>query len=467
MSSDPDPTIADLVIRGGTVVNADGRRDADLVIDGERVRELIPRHAAYPARRELDATGCLVLPGAVDAHVHLDGPATREVPGFVDDFLTGTRAAVHGGVTTVGQMSFSDGPTLSEAYERDRERAAAQAIVDYVLHPGIYHLNSQAVAEIPGLAARGAGTLKLVSLALDDGSAPQFGDALATAAQTGLLPMVHCEDGAIIEHATHVLERDGRTGLEHYPDSRPVLSESAAVERTIALAEAAGAPVYVVHLSSARALEAVQTARARGLDVMAETRPMYLALTRRRHDEPGGARFIGMPPLREPADVDALWAGLADGSIDTVATDHAPWMLDDKVTPELTVESSRKGVAELDTFLPLLYDLGVRAGRISLERLVAVTAANPARLLGLHPRKGHLAPGADADVVVLDPSMTRTVRATDLESASDYSIYEGWSFTGWPRFVLSRGEALLEHRRISAQPGRGRYLPAAARTPVM
>ena len=459
--------IAELVIRGGTIVDASGRMRGDLVVADGRVSALLPPGAACPAVRELDASGCFVIPGAVDAHVHLDGPAVPGVPGFVDDLLTGTRAAVHGGVTTVGQMSFTDGPTFSGALERDRRRGAEQAVIDYVLHPGIYCVTREALEEIPALAGMGAGTVKLVTLSLDEGGAPYFGDALAAAAAAGLLPMIHCEDGAIIDQATHALERAGRTGLEHYPDSRPAVSESAAVERAIALAEGAGAQIYIVHLSSAAALDAVRAARSRGRRVFVETRPIYLYLSREVHEDTEGAKFIGMPPLREQHDIEALWAGLADGTIDTVATDHAPWMLADKVDSQLDLASSRKGVAELDTFLPLLYDRGVRTGRLTLERLVAVTAANPARILGLHPRKGNLGVGADADIVVLDPELVREIRAEELESASDYSVYQGWRVAGWPRFVVSRGEVLLEDGIVSAEPGRGRFLrPTARRAPL-
>lgn len=460
-------TRADLRIRGGIVVNADGRRTADVIIAGGKIVEIVERGSTAHAHRELDASGCFVLPGAVDAHVHLDGPPGPEGPGFVDGFLTGTRAAVHGGVTTVGHMSFSDGDALREVIRRDAERADRDAIIDYVLHPGIYRVTKEALEDIPELARTGAGTLKLVTLALDDDGAAHFGDAMAAAGKAGMLTMIHCEDGAIIDHATHALHDRGRAGLRDYPDSRPVVSESAAIERAVAIAEVAGAPVYIVHLSSARGLEAVRAARRRGIDVSVETRPMYLYLTREAHEQHDGARFIGMPPLRERGDLEALWAGIADGSIDTVATDHAPWMLRDKVDPSLSLETSRKGTAELDTFLPLLFDRGVRTGRIELERLVAVTATNPARLLGIHPRKGTLAVGADADVVIFDPQVTRTVHAEDLETASDHSVYEGWSVTGWPRHVLSRGELVFDRGRIPARPGRGRRLLAGrARTPV-
>lgn len=455
--------IADLIVRGGTVVSASHQFRADLVISDGKISAVLPQGADCSAARELDASGCFVLPGAVDAHVHLDGPPPPGAPGFVDDLLTGTRAAVHGGVTTVGQMSFNDGPSFAPAIERDLRRAADAAVIDYVLHPGIYCVTAEALAEIPGLAAAGAGTLKLVTLSLDEGGAAYFGDALEAATAAGLLPMIHCEDGAIIEQATHALQRSGRSGLEHYPDSRPAVSEAAAVDRALALAEVAGAEIYIVHLSSAAALESVRAARRKGRRVFVETRPIYLYLSREVHHRTEGAKFIGMPPLREHHDIEALWAGLADGTIDTVATDHAPWMLADKIDPALDLESSRKGMAELDTFLPLLFDRGVRAGRLTLERLVAVTAENPARLLGLYPRKGTLAVGSDADLVVLDPELVREIKAEQLESLSDYSVYEGWSVTGWPRFVVSRGEVLLEHGRVSARPGRGRLLHAEAR----
>lgn len=454
------PARVDLAVRGGTLVTASGRRTADLGIVDGRIACIVPPGAPMPADRDIDASGAFVLPGAVDLHVHLDAergePADPTEPGFVDDLYTGSRAAIHGGVTTIGQMSFNDCDSLWPAVRHDLQRGEQQAAIDYLLHPGIYTVTDTAVGELTGLAAAGFGTLKLVTLALDDGPSP-FIDAIAEAGRNGILTLIHCEDGAIIDAATRSLIDSGDGALENYPRSRPVPSETAAVERAIAIAETTGAPVYIVHLSSGAALDAVRRAKARGVAVFAETRPIYLYLTDAVHGEADGGRYIGMPPLRTPADIEALWRGLADGTIDTVATDHAPWMLADKVDATLDVATSRKGMAELDTFLPLLYSEGVRTGRLSLERLVAVTAANPAHIMGL-TQKGDIRVGADADLVVLDPDAVRTVRSAELESAADYSVYEGRSVTGWPRYVLSRGDVVLEDGVVTAEPGRGRLL---------
>ena len=453
MPVDPPQETFDLAIRGGTLVSGGGREPADLGIRDERIALVAPPGTPMHATRELDAAGAYVLPGAIDLHVHLDAPEA-----FVDDLTTGSRAAINGGITTIGQMSFNGEGSLWPAVRSDLERARAQAAVDYLLHPGIYTVGETAVAELAELAEAGFGTLKLVTLALDDGPSP-FIDAVAEAGRNGMLTLIHCEDGAIIDQATRALVAAGHGSLDHYAASRPVASETAAVERAIAVSESTGAPVYLVHLSSAAAIDAVRRAKARGVAVFAETRPIYLHLTDAAYAEPDGGRFVGMPPLRSRADADALWRGLADGTIDTVASDHAPWSLADKLDPSLDVATSRKGMAELDTFLPLLHSEGVRAGRIDLEQLVAVTAENPARLMGLYPRKGSLGVGADADLVVLDPRVERTVRADELESAADYSVYEGRTVTGWPRYVVSRGDVVLDEHGITAAPGRGRWLP--------
>lgn len=453
---------ADLVIRGGTLVSPRGRSRRDIGITNGVISHLAEAEGGLRGHTELNAHGAFVLPGAVDAHVHFGDGTESSEPGFVDDFESGSRAALHGGVTTVGQMSFTDTGSLRAAVDADRGRAAKLSIVDYVLHPGTYTVARESLGELAGLAADGYKTLKLVTLALDE-DPRNFVAAVAEAGRNGMLTLLHCEDGALIAHATATLMAEGRGDLSHYPESRPPVTETAAVERAIALCELTGSPIYIVHLSSALALDAVRRAKSRGLPVYAETRPIYLYLSEAVHREADGGRFIGMPPLRTEDDINALWAGLADGTIDTVASDHAPWLLADKIDPALTVETSRKGMAELDTMLPLLYSEGVRTDRITLERLVAISSENPARLLGIYPQKGSLEIGSDADIVVFDPESQRTITNSDLESAADYSVYEGWTVKGWPRFVLSRGEVLLRDGVITAEPGRGRWLTAGTR----
>jgi dihydropyrimidinase len=224
------------------------------------------------------------------------------------------------------------------------------------------------------------------------------------------------------------------------------------------MGEVSGCPIYVVHLSSLAALDACRAAQARGTVVEVETRPIYLFLTEERFAEAGGARYAGAPPLRAGRDVDGLWAGLSQGSISTVATDHAPWKLADKLDPAFDATDLRLGMAELETMLPMLWWAGVRTGRLSLSRFVEVTATNPAKLFGLYPRKGTIAVGSDADLVIWDPEQTRTIDGRGGYSNADYSPYDGWSVTSWPDLVMSRGTVVVQGGRLTADagPGRGR-----------
>jgi dihydropyrimidinase len=245
-----------------------------------------------------------------------------------------------------------------------------------------------------------------------------------------------------------------------------VISEVVATERAVAFAEATGAPVYIVHLSSARALEVCAEAQSRSLPVYVETRPLYLHLTRERFEDEDGAKYVGQPPLREQQDVDALWAGIRQGVVHTVCTDHAPWSLAAKLDPAHTITNLRPGVADLDTMLPMLYSEGVRSGRITLSRLVEVTSTNAAKLFGLYPRKGTIAVGSDADLVVFDPELTLTIEGSALKSNSDYSAFEGWQVTGWPEVTLRRGEVVLRDGEIVGQPGSGTIVPRGATNPL-
>jgi dihydropyrimidinase len=270
--------------------------------------------------------------------------------------------------------------------------------------------------------------------------------------------MLHCEDASVMASAMRRLVQKGHTTLRHYPDSRPVLAEVVATQRAVALAEATGAPVYLVHLSSERALDVCAEARARGVRVYVETRPLYLHLTQEVFDTPQAGRYVGQPPLRAAADVEALWAGLSHGLIDTVCTDHAPWSLAAKLDPSLSIERLRPGVENLQMLLPMLYSEGVRKGRLSLQRLIDLTSTNAARLFGLYPRKGTLAVGSDADIVIFDPHLERTVSADMMRSNADYSVYEGWSVTGWPVATFRRGEVVFRDGEVLGRPGSGELL---------
>jgi dihydropyrimidinase len=288
---------------------------------------------------------------------------------------------------------------------------------------------------------------------------PQFTTVMQAAAEMGGITLIHCEDLPTIECCTAVLAKKAMTALSHYAESRPVESEIVATERAIAMCRATRAPTYIVHLSSARALAACAAARAEGLPLFVETRPLYLYLTAERYADADGALYVAQPPLRAPDDVSALWRGLADGSIDTVGSDHAPWTRELKMDPKLNVTRARPGVAELDTMLPLLYTEGVAKERISLERFVALTSTNAARLFGLYPRKGTIAVGSDADIVIWETRGRRTIRDQDLFSRAGHSVYDGRELAGWPRTTLRRGEIVFDDGKIVGNDGSGQVIP--------
>jgi dihydropyrimidinase len=420
-------------------------------------------------RRVLDASGALVLPGGIDMHVHLSEPEPPEpgVPAWVDDFASGSAAAIAGGITTIGNMTFPrESDSLHQSLERDLLTAGQQAGVDYVLHPVLASPTLEALAELPDIAAAGHTSLKLFMVAEEfESQADGMIEAVRLAGQHGMLTLIHCEDGALLRFAAERLLATGCGSIANWAASRPVAAERAAVERAVAICEITGSPIYIVHLSSAAALRAARRGRASGLPVFVEARPLYLYLTSELLSGPDGGKYIGAPPLREPDDVAALWSGLADGSIDTVGSDHAPWALADKLDETQNVVTARQGVADLETMLPMLFDAGVSSGRISLHRFVSLVSSGPARLFGLYPRKGSIAVGSDADMLVLDPALHRTIDGAAMQSRAGYSAYDGRDVSGWPRFTISRGEVVLEDGQVLAPPGRGQWLRRGSTAP--
>ncbi|HEV2282187.1 MAG TPA: dihydropyrimidinase [bacterium] len=454
----------DLVIRDGVVVTAAAQGPADIGIRGGVIAQI---GGEIRGRRELDAAGRYVFPGGVDIHVHLS-QAARPEPGrelWVDDFWTGSRAAIAGGVTTVGNMTFQwAGERLQDALERDLAAARRDAAIDFVLHPVLTEPTPAAIEEVGGLAAQGHASLKIfMSRDNFDAEIDGYIRAMRAAADTGLVTLVHCEDGALQRFLKARLIEEGRGDLRHYPESRPDYTEAAATGRAIGLARATGATIYVVHLSSAAALDRCRAARAEGLPVYVETRPLYLYLTRERFEEPEGAKYTGAPPLREQPDLDAMWAGLRSGDVQAVCTDHAPWTLRQKTDPSLTVATVRNGVADLETLMPMLFSEGVRTRHVSLSRFVELTSTNVAKLFGLYPRKGTIAVGSDADVVVWDADLSRTIDGASMQSRAGYSVYDGREVRGWPVFTISRGEVVLDGTQITAERGRGRWIEVRPR----
>ena len=263
----------------------------------------------------------------------------------------------------------------------------------------------------------------------------------------------------MLAHAGHALIESGNGAVRNFPEARPVSAEVEAVEQAIALCRLTSAPIYIVHLSSAAALDRCSQARAAGLPVYVETRPLYLHLTRERFAEPDAAKYVGAPPLRDQSDRDALWRGLASGDIDTVCSDHAPWSLADKLDPALNAVTARQGVADLETLMPMLYSEGVATGRITLDRFVELTSTNAARRFGLYPRKGAIAIGSDADLALWDPEERRTINGAQMQSRADYSPYDGWTVRGWPRHLIRRGQLVLSDGVSRGSAGAGPVAP--------
>lgn len=452
----------DLVVRGATLVVPGGTEAADVGIRDGRIAQL---GGDMTGRRELSAAGLLGMPGGLDAHTHLVYQALAgwfrgKHPVWADDFWTGSLAAIAGGITTVGNMTFPlPGESPRDAIAREMGGAAPEAAVDWFLHPILTEPAALADGEIAALAADGHTSVKIFlsspQIAADE--AAVFA-AVEAARRAGSITLLHCEAAGLLERAADELLADGRGAVANFPDARPVAAEVAAVDKAIGIARRTGAPLYIVHLSSAAALERCRMARSAGLPVYVETRPLYLHLTRERFAGPDPGKYTGAPPLREQADRDALWAGLAAGDIDTVCSDHAPWTLAEKLDPELNVVTARQGVADLETLMPMLFSEGIITGRISLDRFVDLTSANAARLFGLYPRKGVIAVGSDADLVLWDPQERRTIDGARMASRAGYSVYDGWQVRGWPRIVIRRGQILLTDGETTARPGEGQWL---------
>lgn len=452
----------DLVIRGGTVVTGASESVCDIGVRSGKIAQL---GGEIEAAHEIDARGLYVFPGGVDVHVHLTSPRVP-APGVetrADDFYSGSLAAIAGGITTIGNMTFQrEGETLRDALVRERALAEHDAAVDYLLHPVLLDPSTKSLNQIPELAAEGVTSLKIfLVLEAFDARVDDYLRAVRLAGQNGMITMMHCEDGALIRCHCRELIEQGRGSPRYFADSRPDDTEATATVRAIAIAHATRAPVYIVHLSSAVALEQARRARRAGLTVYVETRPLYLHLTRELLEREDGAKYVGAPPLRESKDVLAIWNGVRNGYIQTVCTDHAPWTLKQKLDPALNVQTARQGVSDLETLRPMLFSEGVLKKRISLTRFVELTSTNPAKLFGLYPTKGTIAIGSDADLVVWDPNARRTIDGVSMQSRSGYSVYDGYAVQGFPALTISRGEVIFDRGKFSAPRGRGQELRRA------
>ena len=464
--------MTDLVVRGGTVVNRGGSRPADIAVDGGRITAVQPglTGPATAARRVIDATGMLVLPGAVDVHTHTR-VAVDDAP---DRFFQDSVAAAFGGTTTF--LSFNNpGTGSTPAAERSlrtglREWRAAtdgDSAIDYGLSLAVSGHADDPLSELPATIEAGVATSKafmVFDFRLDDSTL--FGALRVMGAHGGML-QVHCEDPVLLDFATAAALRRGDLLPRYHASVRPPYVEAVATARALAFARATKAPIHIVHLSSAAALDEVRQAKAAGVRATAETCPHYLTLTDERYDAPDPvecACYVIAPPLRAAADRDALWAGLADGTLDLVATDHVPdrrGVEKAAAADHVPFDQISNGAPGIETLLTLLYSEGVAAGRISLERMVDLLATTPAARFGV-TGKGAIEVGLDADLVIVDPAAHRTIRNVDLHHTSDYTPYEGFDVRGAVRDVLVRGEDVIRDGRFVGRRGAGRFVERGA-----
>jgi len=454
------------LIKGGTIVTASDRYDADVLIEDEKI---VTIGHGLSGDTTLDAAGMYVIPGGIDVHTHLDMPFGGTVSS--DDFFTGHRAAAFGGTTMHIDFAIQPkGATLRETLDMWRARAEGKAAVDYGFHIAITDLPDTVMDEIPQCVEWGVTSLKLFmaykgALMVDDATLFR---AMEQAAANGLLIMVHAENGDAIDILVRQAVEGGRREPKYHALTRPPELEAEATYRAIRLAEVAGAPLYVVHLTNQGALEAVRGARARGKPIYAETCVQYFFFTKDDLARPGfeGAKWVCSPPFREVSDQQALWRGVFDDSLQVISTDHCPfWFEGGRDGRPAGKELGRENFAAIPNGCPgiedrmmVLYTAGVRGHRFDLNRWIELCCTNPAKLFGMYPQKGTIAPGSDADIVIWDPDASYTISAATQHQRTDYNLYEGMQVTGMPKVVLGRGRVLVQDGEWKGEQGAGRFV---------
>ncbi len=455
----------DLVVRNARIATAGDVFDADI---GVRDGRIVLLGEGLPAgAREIDAAGRTVTPGGIDSHCHLDQPMPPPAR-MADDFESGTRSAACGGTTTVIPFAAqAKGQSLREAVDDYHRRAGNKAAIDYAFHLIVSDpAPSVAQEELPALISEGYTSFKIYmtydDLKLDD---RQVLDVLSVAREHGAMTMVHAENADCIGWLTERLLAAGKRAPRYHAASRPMLVEREATHRAIALSELVDVPILIVHVSGREAVEQIRWARGRGLPILAETCPQYLFLSAEDlgiDDDYQGARCVCSPPPRDRANQQVIWDGLRDDLFTVLSSDHAPFNYDDPAGKrpegeEVSFDRIPNGIPGLETRMPLLYSEGVLEGRISVNRFVALTATHAARLYGLYPRKGTIAVGSDADLVIWDERAV-TIENARLHHAVDYTPYEGRTLRAWPGMTLSRGEVVWDGEKFTGRAGHGRFL---------
>lgn len=468
----------DLIVKNGRVATAADISSCDIGVRKGRIVALA-EHLTGSATRTIDAEGRWVTPGGVDAHCHLDQPS-KDGSVAADDFTTGTRSALAGGTTTVIPFAIQfRGQSLPEAIKAYHQRADGKALTDYAFHVIVTDPTAQVVGqEIPAVINDGYTSFKMYmtydDLKLND---RQILEVLSVVREHQGMAMIHAENTECIAWLTDQLEAAGKIEPRYHAASRPRAVEREATHRAITLAELVDVPVLIVHVSARDAIEEIRRGQSRGLRIFAETCPQYLFLTEDDLAKPDfeGAKCLCSPPPRDKGNQQVVWDALLDGTLSVFSSDHAPTRFDDPRGKKIRGTSAPfryipNGIPGIETRLPLLFSEGVGKGRMDINAFVAATSTNPAKIYGLYPRKGTIAIGADADLVIWDAERSITVTNSALHHNVDYTPYEGMELKGWPEIVISRGDVVVESGEVSAQTGRGQFLrcerPATAIPPV-
>jgi len=436
----------DLLVIGGFLVSEGGIRRADVAVKGGQIAA-VGDLTGSKASRVVSAEGKYVLPGLIDVHTH---------PVYLDDMGALSVAAAHGGIATLIHYAYAKpGHGLLETLDRFREEGEAKSVLDFALHGGLFDPKHQA-HEIPQAVELGVTSFKMfmtyakLGWMTDDYQLMHTLDIIAGA---GGLGMVHAENGLATDYLEDKFNAEGRDPAEAFEATRPGILEGEAVNRAIALAQVAGCPIYIPHVSAKEAVEVIAQAKGRGWRVYGETCPQYLTLTGEEIFRQGPLAKIG-PPLRGKEDQEALWQGLSQGVLDVIASDHAP----KEKRKEDDFFRAAYGSPQVETMVEVVYEAGVNGGRITLPRLVQLFSENPAKIFGLYPRKGALKVGSDADLVVFDPQLEHTITKESQHSNAPYTLYKGWRCLGKPVFSLQRGEVILEDGELRAKPGCAQFL---------
>jgi dihydropyrimidinase len=460
--------MASVLIQNGTIINADETIKADLLIEGETIKEIRAGIPLSAGDTVVDATGLLLLPGGVDVHTHLDMPFGGSKS--ADDFETGTRAAAIGGTTTIVDFAIqARGTKMRTALDTWWKKAEGKACIDYGLHMIVTNLPDVGLEDMDDMVREGVASFKLFMaypnvLMVDDATIYK---ALRQTAKNGALICMHAENGSVIDVIVQQALAEGKTAPIYHALTRPTRAEAEAVHRAIAMAEMASVPVYIVHLSSEDALNQVREARDRGLPAFAETCPQYLLLSLEDNMvDKGweGAKYVFTPPLRERANQPKLWQGLRTDNLQVVSTDHCPFCFEDqKALGKDDFTKIPNGGPGIEHRLQLLHHHGVGGGHLDLNRFVELVSTAPARIFGMYPRKGVLASGSDADIVLWDAKTIYTISSATHHMRVDYSMFEGFRVRGNARDVYSRGELVVSNGKFIGTPGRGNYLRREAR----